>query len=80
MRIGLVLLIACADPEIGDDSAVEIRAEDCIPTLGDNCSCSAQCMTQEQYDEITEWCDIECGIDVYDWECTVVDGACAVVE
>lgn len=58
----------------------EITADQCLPTLGDHCSCEPKCMTQREIDKITDQCDLGCdtAAEAQDWGCTVVDNACAV--
>lgn len=55
----------------------EPPADDCLPTFGDHCGCTPQCMTQAQIDAIGDVCDLECetGAEL-GWACEQVDGAC----
>lgn len=79
MRWWALVLFACGGP------AGPTKAADCIPTTGDNCDCEPKCMTQDELDEAQKdgVCELGCmfgdGTEP-DWTCTVVDGACAVVE
>jgi hypothetical protein len=51
---------------------------DCLPSFGDHCSCAPQCLTPEEIDAITDFCDLDCGDTTWtcEWgkdECVVVD-------
>jgi hypothetical protein len=73
MRLALLpLLAACR--------LVPLQPDDCLPTLGDHCSCTPQCMTRAQIDRIDQWCDLGCdtAAEALDWDCTVIEGECAV--
>jgi hypothetical protein len=81
VRWWALVLVACGGP------AGPTSAADCIATTGDNCDCEPKCMTQEELDEAQKdgVCDLGCSFgdgssSEPDWTCTVVDGACTVVE
>ena len=72
----LLALLACTPPPE--------TAADCIPTTGDNCSCTPQCLTQAELDKIDSHCDLGCifdsGSSELNWTCAEEDGVCVVVE
>jgi hypothetical protein len=73
-RLSLLALLAACAPE-------PLTASDCLPTYGDNCSCTEQCLTQEQIDDIDDFCDLGCDSEAT-WECGVDANAeaCVVLE
>ena len=73
MRLALLLLVGCA-------LSAPPQPEDCLPTLGDHCSCEPQCLTQGQIDRIDVFCDLGCdeAAESLDWDCTVIADECAV--
>jgi hypothetical protein len=58
------------------------EVSDCLPTLGNHCSCEPQCLTERQIEQVTAGgvCELACPqeAEALDWACTIVEGECAV--
>lgn len=74
----LLTLFACGFPR---------SADDCLPTTGDNCSCTPQCMTEGQIRRAQAGgvCDLGCSFDTAgssepNWECGLSGNTCVVLE
>ena len=69
----LALFLACAP----------LTADECLPTLGDNCSCEPKCMTEKEIKRAQRngICDLACPTDTAgSWSCAVEEGEWVVVE
>lgn len=56
-----------------------LRDEDCVPTWGDSCGCTEQCLTRRQIDRIQRAgvCDLDCGETT--WDCFTDGQTCFVL-
>jgi hypothetical protein len=88
MMNALIALLGCtaigvADPADSDADPLHSHHDPgvnngCIPTFGDYCSCTPQCMTAAELDALEYACDLGCLQEV-DWTCSHTDDGCVVV-